>query len=392
MSKKQPSGGKIQNLKRRDFLKQAGFSTLGGALSFSLADGLIAQQSQTPAAPPKTPYETLNQVEGMGYVPLGKTNLMVSRMALGGTPWQPMVAKKAISMGVNLVHCANGYGTMEKQVETLQNDWNKFWYALKYDTNHEKTMAEAIEICFRTIKQDHIDFILPTVYNVKTANYAKLKEEFEALKKAGKVRFLGATLHTRSGKDLPAICGEVIDSGIFDLILTMYQVDNKPGLDKELARAVENNIGTMSMKTLTGAKADQFEATFKAALAGGTIHTILKGLGDMANLNTFAKIAGQTPMPPKPAVTQAKPCLDPNVCGGCGECTGCPQHIEIPEIMRYATYYAPMGLNDFAARSYRDLPVHNTVAACIDCGLCERQCPRAMAIRKTLRWAHQQWA
>jgi uncharacterized protein len=315
---------------------------------------------------------------------------MVSRLSLGGIPWQPMVAKKAISMGVNLVHGANGYGTMEGQYNALQGDWKKFYYAVKYDTNREKTMAEAVETCLRTIKQDHVDFVLPTVYAVKKTNYAQFKEEFETLKKAGKVRFLGATIH--AGKDLPAICGEAIDSGIFDLILSMYQIENKPSLDKELARAVAKNIGTMSMKTLNGAKPDQREAAFKAALADGTIHTVLKGLGEMADLNAFAKIAGQTPMPAKPTVTQAKPCLDPDVCGGCGQCTGCPQNIEIPEIMRYATYYAPMGLNDYAARIYRDLPVQATAAACIDCGLCEQQCPRSLAIRKTLRWAHQQWA
>jgi predicted aldo/keto reductase-like oxidoreductase len=395
MEKNRSSGGQNHDqIRRRDFIKQAGFSTLGGSLSFGLADLLLAQQAPTPspAAPPT--YETRNQVQGMTYVPFGRANLMVSRLTLGSTtnPWPALVARKAISQGVNLVHCANGYGTMKDLYASLEKDWGKFWFALKQETGGEKVMADCLDKCLQTIKQDHVDFILPTVYAVKGTDYNKMKQDFETLKKAGKVRFLGATVHA-GGKELPGICSEVIDAGIFDMILTMYQPDNKPALDKVLVRAVEKNIGVMSMKTLQGAKTrEDRNKIFQAALSDGAIHTVLKGLSDMDDLNAFVEIAGKTPMPTKPKLTQAPNCLDSGICGGCGNCTGCPQSIEIPEIMRCATYYAPQGWDQYAAQTYRQLPGQQTVLNCNDCGLCEQRCPRSLAIRETLRWAHQKWA
>jgi predicted aldo/keto reductase-like oxidoreductase len=392
MKKERSSRGRShESIQRRDFIKQAGFSTLGGSLSLGLADYLFAQQTPAPAAPA---YEKRNQLPGMTYVPLGRTNLMVSRLTLGSTtnPWPALVARKAISLGVNLVHCANGYGTMKDLQASLENDWDKFWFALKQETGREKVMAECLDKCLQTIKKDHVDIILPTVNVASKTDYGKLQQDFEKLKKAGKVRFLGATVHA-GGKDLPEICKDITDSGIFDIILTMYQPDNKPALDKVLVRAIEKNIGVMSMKTIQGAK-DQEDQNkiIQAALSDGAIHTVLKGFSEMSMLNAFAEIAGKTPMPAKPKLTQGPGCLDSGICGGCGNCAECPQGIAIPEIMRCATYYAPQGWNSCAAQTYRGLSPRQTVLSCIDCGLCERQCPRSLAIRETLRRAHQRWA
>lgn len=377
--------GNVQNqIDRRRFIKQLSTAALGGGLSLSFLDTLYAADADSPAKP-KPEYKIRNRVKGMAYLPLGRTNLLVSRLSLGGMPWQPTVAKQGIRLGVNLVHGCNRYGSMEAQSATLAKLWDKCWYFLKHPDS-SKDMNETFDKCLKTLKRDHVDAIVPVVGRTKSTDYAKIKSNFEKFKKAGKVRFLGVTVHS---KTIPEVCREVIDAGIFDFILTMYQPANKAAIDKELARAVKKNIGTMSMKTGQGIKAEDIPKAIAAALGDGKICTVLKGINSMNDLNAYLKVTRASQ--PKEPKQQAR--LDPAACGACGNCSACPQNIEIQEIMRCATYYsAEPALGSYACQTYQNIPAAATIAGCIDCGRCEAGCPRNLPIRHTLRAAHEKWA
>ncbi len=354
---KHARGRNVPNhINRRQFVKRLSGTALGGSLSLSFLDTLCAAEANSLANPSSKPkYEIRNRVEGMTYLPLGRTNLMVSRLALGGMPWQPTVARRAIGLGVNLVHGSTGYGTMEAQAQTLAKLWDKCWYVLK-QSGGAKKMVSTVDTCLKTLKRDHVDIIVPVISRTKSTDYDQIKSNFEKLKKAGKVRTLGVTIHS---KKIPEVCREVIDAGIFDIILTMYQSDNKSAIDKELARAAKKNIGTMSMKTGQGLEKEDIPKAIAAALAGGTICTVLKGIGSMKNLNAYL-----------------------NVTKGSGP----------KEIMRCRTYYYPEpALQNYARQTYQDIPAAATVAGCIDCGRCEQYCPRGLAIRHTLKTAHEKW-
>ncbi|MHC4395088.1 MAG: aldo-keto reductase family protein [Planctomycetota bacterium] len=374
-----------KHINRRRFIKHLGTTAFGGSLSLTLLDTLYADNADSPAKPSSKPkYKIRNRVEGMAYLPLGRTNLLVSRLALGGMPWQPTVAKQAIRLGVNLVHGCNRYGSMEAQAETLANLWDKCWYFLKHN-DPANDMGKTIEKCLKTLKRDHVEAIVPVVGSIKSTDYESIKSNFEKLKKAGKVRFLGATVHT---KKIPEVCREVIDAGIFDIILTMYQPANKPAIDKELARAVKKNIGTMSMKTGQGIETKDIPKAIAAALTDGKICTVLKGINSMKDLNAYLKVAKAARQ--KKLKQHAR--LDPAACGACANCALCPQNIEIQEIMRCATYYsAEPALHNYAARTYQNIPAPATVAGCIDCGRCEASCPRNLPIRRILTAAHEKW-
>jgi len=385
MNTNRSSGEGFSPMNRRDFVKHVGKTALGGTLSMGMASQLLGQVASE--AELQAP-ETRNEVEGMPYIILGQTNLKVSRICLGGIPWQPAVARRAIGMGVNLVHGANHYGTMEEQGRTLNGMWDKIWYVLKQNYPKEDSMSECLDTCLRTLKRDYVDIIVPTVSRVGKTNYEKRLNEFEKLQKAGKVRMLGVTVH--SG-DVPDVCREVIDAGIFKLILTMYQPERKPLIDKELVRAVQKNIGTMSMKTLQGADPKDQPRILEAALTDGTIHSVLKGIGNMSDLETYMEITKKSKM--KTLTNAGKLTCDPNVCGACGACLACPQGVDIPEGMRCATYYPRQGgLDDYARQMYREIPSSNTIANCEDCGRCETICPRRLPIRQILREANRKWA
>ena len=374
------------SINRRDFIKDISAAALGGGLSLTFLDSLYAADVNSPAKPSsKGKYKIRNYVEGMAYHPLGRTNLLVSRIALGGMPWEPMAAKQAIRGGVNLVHGSNGYGSMEAQAETLAKLWDKCWYVLKH-SGSAKNMGKTLDTCLKTLKRDHVDIIVPVVGNTKSANYEEIKSNFEKLKKAGKVRSLGVTVHS---KKIPEVCREVIEAGIFDMILTMYQPANKEAIDKELVHAIKKNIGTMSMKTGQGVDKEDIPKAIAAALADGAIGTVLKGIGSVKDLNAYLEVVRASKS--KGLKEQAR--VDTSACGACGNCSGCPQNVEIQEIMRCVTYYdAEPGLGNYARQMYQDIAAGATVAGCGDCGQCEKQCPRNLPIRSILRTAHEKWS
>ncbi len=373
------------SINRRKFIKNVGAAAVGGGLGLSFLDSLYAAEGDKPAkSPAERKYKIRNRVEGMAYMPLGRTNLMVSRLSLGGMPWEPTVAKQAIRRGVNLVHGSIRYGSMEAQQETLAKLWDKCWYVLKHQGNVDE-MSKTVDTCLKTLKRDHVEMIVPVVGEVKKADYEKIKSNFEKLKKAGKVQSLGVTVHSKA-EQLPAICREVIEAGIFDTILTMYQPANKEAIDKELAKAVKNKIGTMSMKTAQGA--EDIPNAIGTALADGSINTVLKGIKSLADLNAYLKVVKTHGIKILPK--QAR--IDTNVCGACGDCSGCPENVAIQEVMRCATYYdAEPGLDDYARQMYQDIATVATIAGCANCGECEKQCPRNLPIRSMLRTAHEKW-
>lgn len=376
------------SINRREFIKNISYAAVGGGLSLSFLDSLYAAEADKPAkGMSKGKYKIRNYIPGMAYMPLGRTNLMVSRLSLGGIPWEPTVAKQAIRQGVNLVHGSNRYGSMEAQSEALAKLWDKCWYVLKHQGSVDE-MGKTVDTCLKTLNRDHVEMIVPVVGETKNTDYEKIKSNFEKLKKAGKVRSLGVTVHTKAEK-IPAVCREVIEAGIFDIVLTMYQPANKEAIDKELVRAVKNKIGTMSMKTGQGVEKEDIPKAIGKALADGAINTVLKGIGSMNDLNAYLKVVKTHGMkiPPK----QAR--VDTNVCGACGGCSGCPENIAIQEIMRCATYYgAEPGLGDYARQMYQSVAAGATVAGCGDCGECEKQCPRNLPIRQILRTAHEKWS
>ena len=150
------------------------------------------------------------------------------------------------------------------------------------------------------------------------------------------------------------------------------------------------------MKTLQGAGGglEDQARIIKDALAKGEIDSVLKGIGSFEMFEAFAKVAAKQKSARLngPAFGEKDVYLaDRSVCGGCATCAQvCQAELDLPEIMRCATYYAP-DLEDHARQTYREIPRRLTAAACRDCGECEKACPRGLPIRTLIRRADRMW-
>jgi predicted aldo/keto reductase-like oxidoreductase len=76
-------------------------------------------------------------------------------------------------------------------------------------------------------------------------------------------------------------------------------------------------------------------------------------------------------------------------CRLCGRCRErCPSGIATTDVLRFLAYDESYGKTAPARSGYRGLPPARTLAACRDCGACEKACPYGVRIRARLRAAH----
>jgi len=372
---------KNRELSRREFVR---LSTVAGA-------GIVLSGGSAFAAKAKLTKKNI-QEDKMSYVPLGRTKMLVSRLSLGGIPWSPNVARAAIDRGCNLVHGSIRYGkgrTIFEQGETLKGLWDKVFFILKGNVDDEN-----VNTALKALGRDYVDMILPVFGSPQKVANPQVLEDFKRLKKAGKVRFLGMTVHSR--EPLGPIVAAGVKAGFYDAVLTMYQPARKDELIPVLKKARARGMGTLSMKTLQGAGGglESQAQIIEDALSNGEIDTVLKGMGTFEMFEAFSKVAAKQKSArlgrPGPGGKHTY-VVDRSTCGGCGSCARvCQGGLDLPEIMRCVTYYASQ-CEDHARETYREIPRHLTVAACRDCGQCEQACPRGLPIRKLIRRADSMW-
>lgn len=371
-----------RRLSRREFIRAGAIAGAGLALP-----GVSAFAAEGDALKKNI------QADSMSYIALGRTKMLVSRLSLGGVPWSSDVGRKAVERGCNLVHGSMGYEkgkNISDQGECLKGLWDKVFFLLKGDASEAN-----VDAALKALRRDYVDMVLPVCSAPHQPANPKVREGFERLKKAGKVRFLGLTVHSKEA--LAPIVEAGVKAGFYDAVLTMYQPANRESLLPVLKQARAAGMGTISMKTVQGVQGgpNTQAKVIEAALSDGEIDTVLKGIRNLDEFDVFAKIAQKQKSASlnRPiSDEEIRRLADRSVCGGCGSCArACHCGLDVPEMMRCVTYYAPH-LEAHARQTYREIPFVLTAAACEDCGECERVCPRGLPIRSLIRQADRKWA
>ena len=110
----------------------------------------------------------------MKFTTLGKTNLTVSVVGLGGIPVQrtdvegtKKLIDACIEKGVNFIDTARGYTVSESYLgEALVGKRDKFIIATKSMSRSYEAMAKDIDISLNNLKTDYID--LYQIHNIKS--------------------------------------------------------------------------------------------------------------------------------------------------------------------------------------------------------------------------------
>jgi len=373
-----------QPVNRREFLTRVSGSAIGAGVGLSLLrDGAAAAASAAKL-------EKRNEQSGMIYRPFGKTGLNVSRLTFGCirlTDDRLPALEMAVERGVNLVHVSNGYVKGQSIVSLgkfLQKPSNreKVWVALKGIDG--RGLFDNIDGQLKTLNTDHVDIYCNPVSKPDLIRSEAELAKFEALKKAGKVRFLNLTSHANVQESMETSLS--VDR--YSSILVTLDLSNVAGLKATIQNAGKSNVAVMAMKSERNKKAGGPDKIVPALFAAG-VTTVLKTLNTADEVNAWFDAVMKAPQETAGLPAECQVASAEGLCTLCGVCVGCPNGVDIQSVVRnYTYYYEQQRLPDVAAERYGELRVNETALSCGDCGRCEEVCPMGVPVRRIIREAH----
>jgi len=402
---------------RREFLRNSALAAIGSRVP---AKGPFAREAKTEKSAEGA------RKGNMAYRRLGRTDLFLSEISLGGSPPPPEpVFRRAIEMGVNYVDTSSVYlnGNSERRIGAiLKGRRDKFHIATKFHfsrgwANTRESLIREAEGSLKRLNTDYLDILL--THNVSSARVVEHEEvlaAFEKLKKEGKVRYTGVSCHSNPVEVLTS----AIRGGRYDMITVAYNAfsetfreegeavgDNRKtsGIGKVLAFAKERGVGVVAMKTMAGVPGQHLDANLGegVSLPQAKLKWVLEDDAVSAvitEMDTFDKLEENLAVSGKPLSPAENDFLmryveaaGRDVCRLCGTCLpGCPSGIPISDVLRCLQYHRDQGKPDLARRTYRAIPEARTARGCTRCGTCEQACPYGVRIVHHLRQAHRMLA
>ncbi len=250
---------------RRDFLRATSAAVAGASLSPIGAAG----------AKPVDPAKILNHNDKMGYRRLGKTELMISEVSLGGHGGQTVedrvpVLERAVELGLNYVdnnidaEC-NLYGeAMAKSSSAKRDKWIIGFasWPQKITTEYEEKLSQdgmmkSIEDRLKSYRTEMLDMWRPvgatwgegqtsisSMLMVSRKTLDMVVEVFDKAKQQGKVRYLGMSAHN------PKVFRRVLSEyPQFSVIIFPYLfLTQEFGGDSLLKLAQKKDVGVIGLK------------------------------------------------------------------------------------------------------------------------------------------------
>ncbi|MFQ6098789.1 MAG: aldo/keto reductase [Armatimonadota bacterium] len=317
----------------------------------------------------------------------GRTGMDVPIIILGTVPLNtPVVVQRALEWKMDFIHTSSTYGkgaAVRALAEAIKGKADKVRIGYKCWFRPGE-VDEALKI----LGVDHLDVVFFPTTNPEQVRLPHVKEEFDRLKQAGKVRFLGLTSHGNMADVMRA----GVEAGYYDVLMPAYNVPAMPALDPVLTQAKkEKDLGVLIMKSAKGIPRDQTLANVWATMLGKPFNAVItKGLNSVQTVDRAAQFALNYQAFRDDAKVQGlAEAMVGVVCSMCGNCTKvCPRGINPCEIFRYEMYATEYGLAGEARAHYARLPASRNAAACDDCGECEAVCGNDLPVRRRLREAH----
>lgn len=350
------------------------------------------------------------------YRRLGRTDAMVSDISLGsGGIKDKAVAVLAIERGVNYFDTAPDYSHHTSELllgeairETGGRD--RMFLATKFCTAEGHLpidtpvpeIIKAVEGSLQRLQTDYVDLIhIHSCDRVERLMAPNFHEAFDRLKEQGKTRFLGVSTHTPR---LEEVANAAIDSKRFDVMMLAYHHGLWPGISEIIDRAHANDVGVVAMKTLKGAKAENFgmrdeavaysQAAFRWVLENPSVSCLVISFTKPEQCDEYLFASGTPVRESDVALLRRYDNLaSADYCRPhCGQCLGaCPNGLPIDTVLRYDMYYADYRREAIAREKYAKL-----VAAKLDAGACAAcpapcagTCPYELPIRAKMVRAHE---
>lgn len=296
----------MSKLSRRSFLKTSLASASGLAISpEKILSGNI-------------PYPTASEsydAKGLATVVLGKTGVVVPRMAFGlGSRFCSIqseeesleLLEQALEGGLYYWDTASIYGSADGKIlseerigKVIKNNRTRIFLSTKVSARDPNEAMRSIELSLRRLQTDHLDVLkIHDVHsledNKKILQKGGLIDILHRMKEEKVTRFIGFSGHAE-----PSALTELIDKGDFDCML--FAMNHWPGgLNKAASRqeqvipkALGKNMGIMLMKVIRPLETVEGinpKELIRYALSLEGVHAITVGIDSFKILQSNLKI------------------------------------------------------------------------------------------------------
>gem|GEM_PF-1729405 len=358
-----------KHLSRRDFL------AVSAGLAASYALGPLAGKSPAAPVPPTPPKRTL-----------GATGLKITPLSLGGIGAEVGVFKAGLLKGINFIHCAAGYKTLEIVGKALAGKRDQVYLGLKYEPRSQVDWKYLYN-CLEKLKVKYVDILFFPLNSPAEALDRAHWQFFEQARKRGMARHIGITTHS----NIPATLRAALRAGFWEVFMPSYVPAPKAraALLPLLDAAERKKIGVVAMKTMTGTPGQNItrqKTIIREVLADSSVTTICKGIINYELLEAYWQAA--TIKANRAEMKSAPPLAAVGTCFLCGECPVCPKGVQIFEVMRAFNYYhSQLGETELARALYAELPPTAKGNACDGCEECSNRCPNGVRIARQVQAA-----
>ncbi len=393
---------------------------LGGAAVVGAGVAAWQIKKRMPLPPPTV---TVDPVADAGfYRTLGRTGLKVSSVAIGAGGLEgPEPILRAVDMGMNFIDTAICYGDSEEVIgrafrsrSTLRD---QLIVATKWDVNASWDKVKILDSLDRSLKRLGVDVIdimqlhwlggghrqMPGDDGFNRLDNEALYEAMADAKKAGKVKFFGATSHAENRSK---ILQYAIDKDAFDMILVKMNVLDYADADIPalLAKARAKNVGVVVMKSqpqggrLPPGYEDQgwsvFQANLRWCLAQPVDCVVQSRIGTDADAQDEAVRAakGELTRADGELLYRYARALSPEYCRGCGSVCGsaCPDDVAISHVLQFGMYARDYGWGAYAEELYGALPEDQQWSSrCLECNACSDACGYGVDAAERVREARR---
>jgi len=229
-----------------------------------------------------------------------------------------------------------------------------------------------------------------------------LYEAMEDARRAGKVRFFGATSHHA---DRSKILRNAIDKKVFDVLLVKMNLLDHGSADLPalLAHARKHDVGVVAMKSQPGggvvpdgfekSKLSIYQANLRWVLDQGVACVVESGIGtdpatqDLA-VGACLERLGRADLE---LLDRYATAVSPLYCRGCSDgChDACPAGVAVGDVLRYLMYEEQYRWPERARHGYADLaPARRWASVCAGCEACTDACPHGVDAAARVRRAH----
>jgi predicted aldo/keto reductase-like oxidoreductase len=337
---------------------------------------------------------------------LGRTGIEIPIISMGANSRDKALYRSAIGSGIILLdtdHMYNG-GRHEKLigevlkgrpresmvVSTRINIKKERGTGMYPEGTRGEELLEPFEECMAFLDVDYLDILsLHSVSSAEEATYPPVLETLQGLKRSGRTRFLGVSIHGYE----PKVTRAVVDCGVYDVIFISYNFKqrHREEIRKAIAYAADAGLGVIAMKTQAGAFLDRgrtmpvnHRAAVKWVLNDANVHTVIPGFSTFEQMEMFLSTMSELELTPEEEADLACARTHEGLyCQQCGRCIDqCRGGVDIPPYMR-AYMYAYGYRNPGQARETIKY-IEPAAPSCNRCDECAVSCTMGFDVRERI--------